>query len=70
MQRRRSAAPHKFEKNLAAHKAKLEHKISKLKPGPRGDELSKNGYDCPPIWQGIAFLAVTVLVLYSVRGTF
>jgi hypothetical protein len=69
MQRRRSA-PHKFEENLAALKAKLEDKMSKLKPGPLRDELSKNGYDCPPIWQGIAFLAVTVLVLYSVRGTF
>jgi hypothetical protein len=67
MQRRRSA-PHKFEENLAAHKA--EDKIPKLKPGPRRDELSKNGYDCPPIWQGIAFLAATVLVLYSVWGTF
>jgi len=69
MQRRRSA-PHKFEENLAALKAKLEDRMSKLKPGLLRDELSKNGYDCPPIWQGIAFLAVTVLVLYSVRGTF
>jgi hypothetical protein len=69
MQRRRSA-PHKFEEHLAALKAKLEGKISKLKPDPPRDKLSKNGYDCPPIWQGIAFLAVTVLVLYSVRRTF
>jgi len=42
MQRRRSA-PHKFEENLAALKAKLEDKMSKLKPGLLRDELSKNG---------------------------
>jgi hypothetical protein len=70
MQQRRRSVPHKFEKNFAAHKEKIEDKISKPKLGPRRDELSKNGYDCPPIWQSIAFLAVTVLVLYSVWGAF
>ena len=34
MQRRRSA-PHTFEENIAAEKAKLEAQIAKLKPGPQ-----------------------------------
>ena len=40
MQRRRSA-PHTFEENLAAHKASLEARISKVKPGVQQDELVK-----------------------------
>ena len=40
MQRRRSA-PHTFEENIAAEKAKLEAQIAKLKPGPQMDALRK-----------------------------
>jgi cell division protein FtsB len=40
MQRRRSA-PHTFEENIAAEKAKLEAQIAKLKPGPQLDALRK-----------------------------
>ena len=40
MQRRRSA-PHIFEENIAAEKAKLEAQIAKLKPGPQMDALRK-----------------------------
>jgi hypothetical protein len=38
MQRRRSA-PHTFEENIAAEKAKLEAQIAKLKPGAQMDAL-------------------------------
>jgi hypothetical protein len=38
MQRRRSA-PHTFEENIAAEKAKLEAQVAKLKPGPQKDGL-------------------------------
>ena len=40
MQRRRSA-PHTFEENIAAEKAKLEAQTAKLKPGPQLDALRK-----------------------------
>jgi hypothetical protein len=40
MQRRRSA-PHTFEENIAAEKAKLEAQIAKLNPGPQMDALLK-----------------------------
>jgi hypothetical protein len=40
MQRRRSA-PHTFEENIAAQKAKLEAQLSGLKPGPQMDALRK-----------------------------
>lgn len=40
MQRRRSA-PHTFEENIAAEKAKLEAQVAKLKPGPQMDGLLK-----------------------------
>ena len=40
MQRRRSA-PHTFEENIAAEKAKLEAQVAKLKPGPQMDALRK-----------------------------
>ena len=40
MQRRRSA-PHTFEENIAAEKAKLEAQIAKLKPGAQMDALRK-----------------------------
>jgi hypothetical protein len=40
MQRRRSA-PHTFEENIAAEKAKLEAQAAKLKPGPLRDGLLK-----------------------------
>jgi U3 small nucleolar RNA-associated protein 14 len=40
MQRRRSA-PHTFEENIAAEKAKLEAQVAKLKPGPKRDGLLK-----------------------------
>ena len=40
MQRRRSA-PHTFEENIAAEKAKLEAQLSELKPGPQMDALRK-----------------------------
>jgi len=40
MQRRRSA-PHTFEENIAAQKAKLEARLSGLKPGPQMDALRK-----------------------------
>ena len=39
MQRRRSA-PHTFEENIAAEKAKLEAQISQVKPGPELDALA------------------------------
>jgi hypothetical protein len=39
MQRRRRSAPHTFEENIAAEKAKLEAQIAKLKPGPQRDGL-------------------------------
>jgi hypothetical protein len=39
MQRRRRSAPHIFEENIAAEKAKLEAQIAKLKPGPQRDGL-------------------------------
>jgi len=40
MQRRRSA-PHTFEENIVAEKAKLEAQVAKLKPGPQMDALRK-----------------------------
>jgi hypothetical protein len=40
MQRRRSA-PHTFEQNIAAEKARLEGQVAKLKPGPERDGLLK-----------------------------
>ena len=40
MQRRRSA-PHTFEDNIAAEKAKLEAQVAELKPGPQMDALRK-----------------------------
>jgi hypothetical protein len=40
MQRRRSA-PHTFEENIAAQKAKLEAQLSGLKPGPQMVALRK-----------------------------
>ena len=40
MQRRRSA-PHTFEENIAAEKAKLEAQLSGLKSGPQMDALRK-----------------------------
>ena len=40
MQRRRSA-PHTFEDNIAAEKAKLDAQLTKLKPGPEMDALRK-----------------------------
>ena len=40
MQRRRSA-PHTFEQNIAAEKAKLEAQLAELKPGPQMDALRK-----------------------------
>ena len=39
MQRRRRSAPHTFEENIAAEKAKLEAQIATLKPGPQMDAL-------------------------------
>ena len=41
MQRRRRSAPHTFEENIAAEKAKLEAQIAKLKPGPQMDTVLK-----------------------------
>jgi hypothetical protein len=41
MQRRRRSAPHTFEENIAAQKAKLEAELSGLKPGPQMDALRK-----------------------------
>jgi hypothetical protein len=41
MQRRRRSAPHTFEENIAAEKAKLEAQIAKLKPGPQMEALRK-----------------------------
>ncbi len=38
MQRRRSA-PHTFEENIAAEKAKLEAQLAESKPGPQMDTL-------------------------------
>jgi hypothetical protein len=40
MQRRRSA-PHTFDDNIAAEKAKLEAQLSGLRPGPQMDALRK-----------------------------
>ena len=40
MQRRRSA-PHTFEENIAAEKAKLEAQVAKLKPGPQMDAAAQ-----------------------------
>jgi hypothetical protein len=40
MQRRQSA-PHTFEENIAAEKAKLEAQIAELKPGPKLESLRK-----------------------------
>ena len=40
MQRRRSA-PHTFDDNIAAEKAKLEAQLEQLKPGPQMDALQK-----------------------------
>jgi hypothetical protein len=40
MQRRRSA-PHTFEENIAAEKAKLEAQLSGVEPGPQMDALRK-----------------------------
>ena len=40
MQRRRSA-PHTFEENIAAEKAKLEAQLAEIKPGPQMDALRK-----------------------------
>ena len=41
MQRRRRSAPHTFEENIAAEKAKLEAEIAELKPGAQMDALRK-----------------------------
>jgi hypothetical protein len=41
MQRRRRSAPHTFEENIAAEKAKLEAQIATLKPGTEMDALRK-----------------------------
>ena len=41
MQRRRRSAPHTFEDNIAAEKAKLEAQIATLKPGTQMDALRK-----------------------------
>jgi len=40
MQRRRSA-PHTFEENIAAEKAKLEAQLAEIKPGPQMDTLRR-----------------------------
>ena len=40
MQRRRSA-PHTFEENIAAEKAKLEAQLAEIKPGPQMDALRR-----------------------------
>lgn len=40
MQRRKSA-PHTFEENIAAEKAKLEAQVAKLKPGPQMAALQR-----------------------------
>ena len=40
MQRRQSA-PHTFEDNIAAERAKLETQVAELKPGPQMDALRK-----------------------------
>ena len=40
MQRRRFA-PHTFEDNIAAEKAKLEAQLAQSKPGPQMDALRK-----------------------------
>ena len=40
MQRRRSA-PHTFEDNIAAEKAKLEAQLAEIKPGPQMDALRR-----------------------------
>src|SRR6267142_2449080 len=37
--KRRQSAPHTFEENIAAEKARLEAQIVKLKPGPQMDAL-------------------------------
>ena len=39
MERRRRSAPHTFEENIAAERAKLEAQIAKLKSGPQRDAL-------------------------------
>jgi hypothetical protein len=38
MQRHRSA-PHTFDDRIAAHKARLEAKLARLRDGPKKDEL-------------------------------
>jgi hypothetical protein len=38
---RRGSAPHTFEENIPAEKAKLEAQIAKLKPGTQMDALRK-----------------------------
>ena len=40
MQRSRSA-PHTFEDNIAAEKAKLEAQLAEIKPGPQMDALRR-----------------------------
>jgi hypothetical protein len=40
MQRRRSA-PHTFEENIAAEKAKCEALLATIKPGPQAEALRK-----------------------------
>lgn len=39
MQRRHRSAPHTFEENIAAEKAKLEAQIATLKPGTQMDAM-------------------------------
>jgi len=39
--RRRRSVPYTFEENIAAEKAKLEAKVTQLKPGPQMDVLLK-----------------------------
>ena len=38
---RRPSAPHTFEGNIAAERAKLEAELAKIKPGPQMDALHK-----------------------------
>ena len=70
MQRRRSA-PHTFEENIAAEKAKLEAQLAEIKPGPQMDALRKKirQLETASHMKRVAFIARLAVPELEVRRT-